>query len=126
MAVKRCPADIAFSKAVRTARPACEYCGRTDTLEAAHIFGRRSKSVRWDTLNVVVLCHHHHRHFTENPLEFTRWLEGYVGRGYLDILNEKRNQTFKTTKAIRSDIAKHYRQELKKLEAGTHDLVSYQ
>lgn len=126
MSIKRCPADIAFSKAVRLARPACEYCGRTDTLEAAHIYGRRAKSVRWDTLNVIVLCHHHHRYFTENPIEWTRWLEGYVGRGYLDILNEKRNQIFKTTKTIRAEIAKHYRGQIKLLEAGDHELVSYQ
>ena len=126
MAVKRCPADTAFSKAVRMARPACEYCGKTDTLEAAHIFGRRSKSVRWDTLNILVLCHHHHRFFTENPVEFTVWLQGYVGQGYLDILNEKRQRIFKTTKAIRSDIAKHYREQIKLMEAGPHELVSYQ
>ena len=126
MAVKRCPADAAFSKAVRMARPACEYCGRTDTLEAAHIYGRRSKSVRWDTLNILVLCHHHHRVFTENPVEFTVWMQGYLGQGYLDILNEKRNRIFKTTKAIRSEIAKHYREQIKLMESGPHDLVSYQ
>ena len=82
--------------------------------------------MRWDTLNVIVLCHHHHRYFTENPIEWTRWLEGYVGRGYLDILNAKRNQIFKTNKAIRAEIAKHYRGQIKLLEAGDHELVSYQ
>ena len=126
MAIKRCPADIAFSKAMRLSRPACEVCGKTDSLENCHIFGRRQKSVRWDTLNCIIMCHHHHRYYTENPVEWTRFLEGYLGKGYLDILNEKRNTIFKTTKAIRSDIAKHYRAEIKKLEAGPHTLVSYQ
>jgi hypothetical protein len=126
MGIKRDPADVAFSKAIRLSRPACEYCGKTESLEAAHIYGRRAKSVRWDTLNCVVLCHYHHRYFTENPLAFTDWLQGYVGQGYLDILNEKRNTIFKTTSAIRSEIAKHYRAEIKLLEAGPHDLVSYQ
>ena len=126
MAIKRCPADIAFSKAMRLARPYCEYCGNTDTLENCHIFGRRQKSVRWDTLNCVILCHHHHRVFTESPVAFTRWLEDYLGAGYLAILNEKRQTIFKTTKPIRSEIAKHYRAEIKLLEAGPHTLVSYQ
>ena len=128
MAIKRCPADAAFSTAVRMSRGnMCEHCHTQDgKMEAAHIYGRRFKSVRWDTLNILCLCHTCHRHFTECPTEFTYWLQEYVGQGYLDILNEKRNQIFRTTKTIRSDIAKHYRGQIKLLEAGNHDLVSYQ
>lgn len=45
----------------------------------------------------------------------------------LDILREKRNQIFKTTKAIRLEIAKHYRDEFRRMESeGATDLVSYQ
>ena len=95
-------------------------------MECAHIFGRRFKSVRWDTLNALCLCHVCHRYFTENPVDFTRWLQDTVGQGYLDILNEKRNQICKTTKESRAEVARHYRQEIKKLEAGNHMLVSYQ
>jgi len=128
MSIKRCPADIAFSQSVRMSRNfTCEHCkqsgGRT---ELAHIYGRRFKSVRWDTLNGLCLCHTCHRQFTENPLDFTKWLQEYVGQGYLDILNEKRNTIFKTTKPIRAEIAKHYRKEIKLMEAGPHDLVSFQ
>jgi hypothetical protein len=128
MAIKRCPADAAFSTAVRMSRGnTCEHCGRQDgQLELSHIYGRRAKSVRWDTLNGLCLCHHCHMVFTENPIQFTQWLQQYVGQGYLDILNEKRNQIFKTTQAIRKDIAKHYRAQIKLMEAGQHDLVSYQ
>jgi hypothetical protein len=128
VSIKRCPADKAFSDAVRANRyHVCEHCKKADgRMECAHIFGRRHKSVRWDTLNALCLCHTCHRHFTENPVDFTRWLEGYVGAGYLDILREKSQRICKTTKAMRSEIANHYRQELKHLEAGPHDLVSYQ
>ncbi len=134
MGIKRCPADIAFSDALRLSRNyTCEHCGKvggkghgTPQMDMAHIYGRRHKSVRWDTLNGLCLCRHCHQSFTENPLDFEAWLRGYLGQGYLDILNEKRNRIFKTTKPIRAEIAKHYRAELKLLEAGPHDLVSYQ
>jgi hypothetical protein len=49
-----------------------------------------------------------------------------LGQGYLDILTEKRNQIFKVNKTIRADIARHYRAEVAAMEAGPHDLVSYQ
>lgn len=116
MAVKRDAADIWFSKAVRARDGHCVYCGNTQTNECAHIIGRRNKAVRWDMMNAVTLCHYHHRYFTENPLEFTDWLRGLYGDGHLDILREKSRAIFKTTRAIRAEIAKHYREELKNLE----------
>ena len=128
MGIKRCPADEAFSKAYRMSKGfICEHCGRSDgKTEAAHIYGRRAKSVRWDTLNILCLCHTCHRTFTENPLDFETWLNGYLGQGYLDILNEKRQSLFKTTAAVRKDIARHYREQIRLMERGPHDLVSYQ
>ena len=129
MAIKRDPADIWFSTAVRMSRGnKCEYCGKVGTKQdLAHIYGRRAKSVRWDTLNGLCLCAHPcHHEFTANPLDFTDWLIGYLGQGYLDILNEKRNVMLPTTKAYRQAVAKHYREQIKLMEAGHHDLVSYQ
>jgi hypothetical protein len=133
--IKRDAADAAFSDAVRYSKNyTCEHCnisgGKRNSglpnMELAHIYGRRHKSIRWDTLNGLCLCSTCHQMFTESPVTFTRWLEGYVGTGYLDILTEKRNTIFKTNKAMRACIAKHYRQELRNMEAGPHDLVSYQ
>ena len=125
--INRCPADVAFSKAYRMSRGfTCEHCGLTGSTELAHIWGRRAKSVRWDTLNALCLCHRCHRGFTENPLDFQAWLQTYVGQGYLDILKEKRNTLLKTTEAYRKEVAKHYREQAKLLEAGPHDLVSFQ
>ena len=128
MAIKRCPADVAFSKAVRLSRGMrCENCGRNDgQIECCHIIGRREKTVRWDTLNAVALCHSCHRAFTENPLDFTAWLREHVGEAQLEILSEKRRGIFKATDAERKLIAKHYREQIKLLEAGPHRLESYQ
>jgi len=128
MAIKRCPADIAFSTAIRMAKNyTCEHCGKSGGhTEAAHIYGRANKSVRWDTLNILCLCHTCHRTFTANPLDFENWLKGYVGSGYLDILNEKRQRIQKTTAAYRKEVAKHYRAQIKLMEQGPHDLESFQ
>jgi len=134
MSIKSCPADIAFSQAVRLNQGfSCERCkvsgGKVGSglpkMECAHIFGRRHKSVRWDTMNALCLCHTCHRYFTENPLDFTAWLQEYLGQSYLDILNEKRNGILKVTKAVRAEIAKHYRAEVKRLESGGDNLVSW-
>ena len=126
--IRRCPADSAFSTAVRMSRNhTCEHCQRTDgKMEAAHIYGRANKSVRWDTMNILCLCFRCHLQFTANPLDFEDWLRSYFGDGYLEILNEKRHRIQKDTKAYRAEIAKHYRAEIKLLEAGNHELVSFQ
>jgi hypothetical protein len=106
MAIKVEACDTWFSKCVRKrANWKCEHCGATETLQCAHLYGRRAKSVRWDGMNAVCLCFRCHHEFTANPLDFTRWLEKHLGRGHLAILNEKRNSLLKTTQAMRKDIA---------------------
>lgn len=77
-------------------------------------------------MNALCLCNPCHRHFTANPLDFHAWLEGHLGKGHMDILNEKRRGIFKTTKQSRKEIAAHYREQIRLMEAGAHDLVSYQ
>ena len=134
MGINRDASDVAFSDAVRLKKNyICEDCGLvggkghgTPQMDCAHIFSRRHKATRWDTLNALCLCRACHQRHGESPVEFTRWLEGYVGRGYLDILNEKKNTILKTTKAYRKEVAAHYRKEIKLMESGPHDLVSFQ
>ena len=126
MAIKRTNADIAFSKAVRLRDGCCLVCGTDQTLQCAHIYGRRQRIVRYSMDNAVTLCAYHHRFFTENPLEFTNWLEGELGAGHLEILNEKRRGILKETKAIRDEIAKHYREQIRLREANeSHIIISY-
>jgi hypothetical protein len=77
-------------------------------------------------MNAVSLCHYCHQTFTANPLDFTHWVSQYLGDGQVDLLNEKRRQKLKTTKALRSEIAAHYRSEYRRMEStGCRELVSY-
>ena len=70
--------DLARAK-VR-ARGKCEVCGKTETLQVAHIFSRRHKGVRWDEDNLLLLCYYHHLHFAHtNPVEFSEWVRSYLG-----------------------------------------------
>lgn len=127
MAIKRDEADKWFSNVVRLNRQmACEKCGKEGRMECAHIFGRRAKSVRWSTDNAVCLCHYCHKYFTANPLEFTSWITKLLGQGHMDILREKWQVLMPTNKLLRKEIAKHYREEHKKMLAdANYSPVSY-
>lgn len=127
MAVKREACDKWFSDCVRKrANHRCEYCGKGDgQIDCAHIYGRRAKSVRWDGMNAVALCRYHHDYFGSHPLEFQRWLRQHLGEGHLDILREKFNKPMKTNKAMRQEIAKHYRETFRAMEDG-EDFISWE
>ena len=126
MPIKRDVADIAFSKAVRARDKCCVVCNREDTLECCHIYGRRNKVVRWSADNAITMCHYHHRVMTENPLEMSRLCYQLLGDGHMEILREKSQGIMKTNKLLRSEIAKHYREELKKMEDDPeYQLVSW-
>lgn len=118
MTIKRDAADKWFSDVVRLkANHVCESCGKLDgRKECAHIYGRAAKSVRWSLDNAVCLCHYCHMQYTANPLEFTAWLEQYLGEGHMQLLREKWQVLMKTNKLLRKEIAKHYREEYKKME----------
>jgi len=122
MPIKIDAADTWTSKVVRLkANYTCEHCGLQDArMECCHIHGRRAKSVRYSLDNLVCMCHGCHRYYTENPTEFTAWLLEYLGIGHMDMLLEKKNQLMKTNKQLRSEIAKHYRLEHRKMEADEH------
>jgi len=126
MAVKRDSADIWFSKAVRARDGACVICEKTETLSCCHIYGRRNKAVRWSMDNAITMCHYHHRVMTENPLEMARLCEQLLGYGHMEILREKSQGILKTTKELRAEIAKHYREEVRKAEIDPdHQIISY-
>lgn len=128
MAIKRDAADKWFSDVVRKkAGHVCESCNKVEgRMECAHIYGRSAKSVRWSLDNAVCLCHYCHMKFTANPLEFTRWLEDTLGEGHMEMLREKWQVLMKTNKQLRKEIAKHYREEFKKMdEDEKYDPISY-
>ena len=61
-------ADALFSRLIRS-RGACEKCGSTDFLQAAHIITRSRLNTRWDTRNAWCLCAGCHIRLTHWPVE---------------------------------------------------------
>ena len=132
MAIKRDQADIWFSKAIRLRdRYQCQHTGKQFAegqlgLECCHIYGRANKIVRWDPMNAISMSHASHRYFTANPLDFHRFLVEKLGEGHLQLLNERSRGILKTNKALRKEIARHYRQEYNRmLEGNTRDLIGF-
>ena len=127
VSIKRDQADKWFSSVVRLAKHSmCENCGKEGRTECAHIFGRRTKSVRWSMDNAVCLCHYCHKDFTANPVEFTYWITDRLGHIHIDILREKWQMVMPTTKLLRKEIARHYREEHKKMIIdGSYVPISY-
>ena len=123
MAIKRSPADEAFSKCIRAANNyVCQKCGAVHNksstgLHCSHNFGRRHRTIRWCKDNALALCFNCHKWYGENPADSGRWLEDFIGEGTIQILREKRDSGVKVSKLEERDIAKHYRQELKKIES---------
>ena len=130
--IKRDSSDKWFSDCVRHAAGyECQHChkqfsGLVQGYESCHIYGRSNKSTRWSTDNAVALCGGCHRHFTENPVCFTTFCTTLLGGGHMELLREKKNGILKTNRALRLEIAKHYREEFRRMtEHGSTDLVSY-
>ncbi len=125
------PADRAFSDAIRWRdNYTCRFCGRigTDiaTVDCAHIVGRREKITRWDCDNALTLCREHHRHFTDHPAEFRDWIVQVRGQPYVDELDRKRRMVLKCNQARISEVAQHYRRELRRMKKEkTHDLAPW-
>lgn len=116
--------DIIYSKIIRLSSgdpPVCEYCRakypEARGLEAAHIYGRRHKISRWslNPRNAVSLCHYHHRYFTERPLDFTRWLDGYFGETKLEKLRELVHCGVKLTLHDKEELYKYLKDQYNSL-----------
>lgn len=132
--MKRDVADAAFSDCLREAHDhTCEKCGKQGRMELSHVFSRRHMSIRYDKLNANCLCSYCHRTWHESPLEAERWFTDMFGQGRYDLLIEKKNQKAVGIKRQKSEIAKHYREQLKIIqekrnsgEQGFIDFISYQ
>lgn len=80
----------------------CEYCWKTEYLNAHHIFSRNNKSVRWELINGICLCSGCHTFSSkfsahQTPTEFTIWLENKRWRVYLDQLQSLAHIPLKIT-----------------------------
>ena len=80
MSIKIDARDRWYSLLIRErAENRCEVCGNTETIQCAHIQGRRSRATRWHPDNALCLCYSHHRYFTERPAEFTEFVKNKIG-----------------------------------------------
>lgn len=132
--MKRTPADIAFSKCVRTAHDnTCEWCGKIGLMDCSHVFSRRHRTIRWDKLNANCLCKGCHRKWHESPANSMHWFLMKFGEDRIDLLREKMRSKIRVPKAEEREIAAHYREQVKLIEekrasgeTGYIDFVSYQ
>lgn len=75
---KRSPmksADELFSKLVRERDGCCLRCGSSDRLQAAHIWSRRYRALRWRLENCITLDAGCHFYMTTHPAEFGAWCD---------------------------------------------------
>jgi 5-methylcytosine-specific restriction endonuclease McrA len=70
--------DQTISRIVR-ARGSCAWCGSTETLQAAHIFSRKNKRLRFILMNIICLCAGCHFKAHANPIFFTEFVKSYLG-----------------------------------------------
>lgn len=135
-AVKITPADTSFSKCVRAVVGwRCERCGsyfpedRRMGLHCSHYHRRSQWAVRFHPLNAASICNGCHRYFGNNPSEHTAWFIRRNGEGAMELLQEavndiERAKAYKRTKG-KGEIAKHYREQYKAIEAGQNYIVEY-
>ena len=89
--------DKAFSQLVRS-RGKCEWCGaKNDTLQTAHIFSRKYMSVRYEPLNVLCLCASCHFKAHAQPINFTLFVQKYLGAEKFAELQQKAQKIKKWT-----------------------------
>lgn len=146
--IKIHPADSWFSKCIREAADwtceAHEYCGFNTSgkfeegsqgLHCSHYFGRGGYGTRFAVENCDAHCFACHQKLGSNPDDFTRWKAQKYGEGMIGILREKRNDIglAKAIKKNLKDVAKHYREEHKRLKqlraegiTGKLDVIGYE
>ena len=119
-------ADKWFSLCIREASNyTCVTCGKMGRMECSHVYSRRHRTIRWDVENAMSQCNGCHRVWHSNPIDSFIWFESEFGSGRIELLREKMNNKVKVSKLEEKEIAKHYREQLKIVEAGG-ELVSYQ
>lgn len=121
-AIKRTPADAAFSKLIRQrAGWKCERCGAqhdesSTGLHCSHYYSRGNWAVRFDPDNARALCYGCHAFLGGRPAEHTEWFISVIGQGVYDLLTERKNdkylgREYRKTKGI-GPVAKHYRDQM--------------
>ena len=111
--------DKLWSETVRARDGRCVICGRTEFLNAHHIFGRTASATRWDIENGITLCSKHHTfdntispHTTRGSRNWWRFIEMYLGKEKRDEFEKKASKTKRWKRSELQDVKK----ELKKIK----------
>jgi hypothetical protein len=101
--------DRKWSAIVR-AKGYCEWCGKTQYLNAHHYIGRRNRNVRWYVPNGVCLCAGCHTFKAtsahQHPEMFREFILDERGLGWLDDLIAKARIDCLASKQIYEDVLK--------------------
>ena len=101
--------DKIWSKKVRERDGKCLYCGKTDTLNAHHLFGRSRSATRFMLKNGITLCSLHHVFGTEfsahrTEQTFKAWAKDYLGQEEYEALRQLSESIYPRRKAIQDFI----------------------
>lgn len=86
-------ADAIFSEIIRSLGK-CEAKGYdnrpcSSQLQTAHIITRKRSATRTDLRNAFCLCFAHHRWFTDNPVQFSRFIQTTWAKEYYDLVYDR-------------------------------------
>ena len=83
----------------------------------SHFFGRGAgAALRWFPLNLTALCGSCHKFLGNAPNEHTAFIKKILGDVlYEELLDRKRINVMKYTKAEKKEMAAHYRAETKRI-----------
>lgn len=77
----------------------CRRCGKTDDLQAAHLFSRAKRGTRWDVRAGFCLCGGCHLFWAHlSPLEFLDWAKQELGEQTFEELRQLSETTQKRVK----------------------------
>lgn len=134
MALKRDFLDAAFSDLIREMYDwTCARCAKpfperkgTDA-HCSHFYGRGlGNAVRWNLDNACLLCASCHKHLGDRPDEHTVFFRRLIGDVRYEDLRIAKQQTVKLTKKDKQAMARHYREETRRIrEARESGVTGY-
>ena len=110
--VRRDKLDDIFSLLIRErASWICENCKlscehQKGYLDCAHIQGRAHRSTRWHPEGALALCKSCHRHFTDRPLDWARFVDAKIGREKAEFVRKLSNRIAGLKKFQKEEIYK--------------------
>ena len=85
-------ADKLFSEYLRKKIGSCEICGKKESIQVSHFYGRRHENTRFSEENCDILCYYHHQNFGENPATYVDWKKAKLGEKRFKLLMLSANQ----------------------------------